>query len=51
MKITVKTVTAYLEIYKEYIQKYGLDDDTNSITVRELVDFVEQQILPQGTNV
>jgi hypothetical protein len=39
-----RTVVRYFEIYKQYLTDNNLDDDTNSISVEDLIDFVESQI-------
>lgn len=39
-----KTVARYFTIYKNYLTAHGLDDDTNSIKVDELTEFVEKNI-------
>ena len=41
-------VQKYLEIYKNHLQEHELDDDSNDITVTDLVDYVENQIAIEG---
>lgn len=44
MKKLAKVVYWDYLIYKEYLLDNGLDDDSNSITVDELHDFVNNEI-------
>lgn len=41
-------VQKYLEIYKNHLSEHSLEDDSNDITVTELVDFVENHIAIDG---
>lgn len=39
-----KNIVTYMRIYKKYTEAHGLDNDINSITVNDLIDFVENEI-------
>jgi len=41
----VSKIIEYYKIYQTYLLHHDLQDDTNSITVDQLVDFVENHIL------
>jgi len=43
--LKVSTIVEYYKIYQTYLLDHDLQDDTNSITVDQLVDFVENHIL------
>lgn len=45
-----KNIVTYMDKYREYIIDNNLDNDSNSISVRELIDFVENNILPNEEN-
>lgn len=48
--LTAKQVCDYYAIYKEYLLDNNLDDDSSSITVLDLVYFVEEYIEPDFIN-
>lgn len=41
-----KNIVAYYEKYREHCENNHLDDDSGSLTVSELINFVETEILP-----
>jgi hypothetical protein len=41
-----KVIVRYFDLYRQYLMENNLPDDSNSIHVKDLVDFVEQQINP-----
>lgn len=42
--MVAKKVVRYYLIYREYLLEHNLPDDSNTITVSNLIDFVENQI-------
>jgi hypothetical protein len=42
---SAKLVAEYLEVYQNYIWDNGLADDSKEIGVRDLIDFVKDNIL------
>lgn len=44
--ISLKHVEQYAKIYREYIQNNLLDDDSDEISISDLIDFVEDHIIP-----
>lgn len=44
MAHTVKFVLKYYNIYKAYLKENNLDDDSDTITVPSLINFVEEYI-------
>lgn len=43
-KHLAKNVYLYFRVYQHYLMNHNLDDDSNSIDVDSLMDFVENQI-------
>lgn len=39
-----RTLVKYYSIYRQYLLDNNLPDDSNEISVEELIDFVENQI-------
>lgn len=44
MKTRAQQVYLYFRVYQHYLHNHNLEDDSDSITVDELVSFVETQI-------
>jgi hypothetical protein len=45
MKLLIaKKIVMYFHIYKMYLQENSLDDDSNSISVPDLISFVEDEV-------
>ena len=44
-QLNARLIARYFEVYKMYLQDNGLDDDSNSISVKDLIDFVENNIM------
>lgn len=44
MTNSAKTIWRYYSIYKQYLLNNSLADDSSTISIDELVDFVENQI-------
>ena len=42
--LKASTIVEYYKIYKTYLFEHGLQDNTDSITVDQLVDFVENHL-------
>ena len=39
-----KNIVLYYHIYREFLWENNLDNDSNGITVDELIDYVDNQI-------
>jgi hypothetical protein len=42
-RMPAKSIVKYMELYKEHLGENGVDDDSNAITVADLIQFVEEQ--------
>lgn len=42
-----KQIFKYFLIYREFLRENNLEDDTDKITLKDLIDFVQQQMEPE----
>lgn len=46
-KINAKKIYDYFQIYRMYLQDNLLDDDSSSLSVEDLIEFIEEYISPE----
>ena len=46
-KINAKKIYDYFQIYRMYLQDNLLDDDSSSLSVEDLVEFIEEYMAPE----
>lgn len=47
--VLAKVVVQYMDIYKRFLQENGLQDDSNSIDIESLLNYVDNEI-PEDFN-
>ena len=46
-KINAKKIYDYFQIYRMYLQDNLLDDDSSSLSVEGLIEFIEEYMAPE----